>query len=81
MSGRSGNRAKNRKSGHALLPLRHNHELNMHDRGYSGPKGSADVSPLEKSPLLFKEFAVLDGAPSCAIFDALRAGMREQHGG
>ena len=34
----------------------------MHYRVYSGPKGSADVSPLEKSQLLFKEFALLDDA-------------------
>ncbi|MGB8111268.1 MAG: hypothetical protein WCF41_18655 [Pseudolabrys sp.] len=26
----------------------------MHYRVYSGPKGSPDVSPLEKSQLLFK---------------------------
>jgi len=38
----------------------------MHFRVYSGPKGSADVSPLEKSQLLFKEFAVLDEALSWA---------------
>ncbi len=34
----------------------------MHYRVYSGPKGSADVSSLEKSRLLFKEFATLDDA-------------------
>jgi hypothetical protein len=38
----------------------------MHYRVYSGPKGSPDVSPLEKSQLLFKEFAVLDDALSWA---------------
>ena len=38
----------------------------MHYRVYSGPKGSTDVSPLEKSQLLFKEFAVLDDALSWA---------------
>jgi hypothetical protein len=32
----------------------------MQYRVYSGPKGSADVAPLEKSQLLFKEFAALD---------------------
>ncbi|HEY6023868.1 MAG TPA: hypothetical protein VIV34_06780 [Pseudolabrys sp.] len=31
-------------------------------RAYSGPKGSPDVSPFEKSHLLFKEFATLDEA-------------------
>lgn len=31
-------------------------------RVYSGPKGSADVSPLEKSQLLFKELHTLDEA-------------------
>jgi hypothetical protein len=38
----------------------------MQYRVYSGPKGSADVSPLEKSQLLFKEFAALDDALSWA---------------
>src|SRR4029079_9107638 len=38
----------------------------MHYRVYSGPKGSPDVSPLEKSELLFKEFAALDDALSWA---------------
>jgi hypothetical protein len=38
----------------------------MHYRVYSGPKGSTDVSPLEKSQLLFKEFAMLDDALSWA---------------
>ncbi|MGC1772983.1 MAG: hypothetical protein WA732_06235, partial [Pseudolabrys sp.] len=38
----------------------------MHYRVYSGPKGSPDVSPLEKSQLLFKEFTVLDDALSWA---------------
>ena len=33
-------------------------------RVYSGPKGSADVSPLEKSQLLFKELQTLDEALS-----------------
>ena len=33
-------------------------------RVYSGPKGCEDVSPLEKSQMLFKEFAVLDDALS-----------------
>jgi hypothetical protein len=37
----------------------------MHYRVYSGPKGSPDVSPLEKSQL-FKEFTVLDDALSWA---------------
>jgi hypothetical protein len=31
-------------------------------RVYSGPKGSADVAPLEKSEMLFKELATLDEA-------------------
>ncbi|HEY7229787.1 MAG TPA: hypothetical protein VH558_05390 [Pseudolabrys sp.] len=35
-------------------------------RVYSGPKGSADVSPLEKSQMLFKELATLDEALSWA---------------
>jgi hypothetical protein len=35
-------------------------------RVYSGPQGSADVPPLEKSQLLFKEFSVLDEALSWA---------------
>ncbi|HKS87633.1 MAG TPA: hypothetical protein VJR71_19315 [Pseudolabrys sp.] len=35
-------------------------------RVYSGPKGSADVSPLEKSQMLFKEFVGLDEALSWA---------------
>jgi hypothetical protein len=38
----------------------------MNFRVYSGPKGSADVSPIEKSQLLFKEFATLDDALSWA---------------
>jgi len=33
-------------------------------RVYSGPKGSDDVSPLEKSQMLFKEFAGLEEALS-----------------
>ena len=36
-------------------------------RVYSGPKGSADVSPLEKSQLLFKELHTLDEALSGAL--------------
>jgi len=35
-------------------------------RVYSGPKGSADISPLEKSQMLFKELPVLDDALSWA---------------
>ena len=38
----------------------------MHYRVYSGPKGSPDVAPFEKSELLFKEFAALDDALSWA---------------
>jgi hypothetical protein len=38
----------------------------MHYRVYSGPKGSPDVSPLEKSQLLFNQFTVLDDALSWA---------------
>ena len=38
----------------------------MHFRVYSGPKGSSDISPLEKSVLLFKEFAAFDDALSWA---------------
>jgi predicted polyphosphate/ATP-dependent NAD kinase len=38
----------------------------MQYRVYSGPKGSGDVSPFEKSHMLFKEFAILDDALSWA---------------
>jgi hypothetical protein len=38
----------------------------MHYRVYSGPKGSADVAPLAKEQMLFKEFAALDDALSWA---------------
>jgi hypothetical protein len=38
----------------------------MYYRVYSGPKGSTDVSPLEKSQMLFKQFAALDDALSWA---------------
>jgi len=38
----------------------------MHYRVYSGPKGSPDVLPFEKSELLFKEFAALEDALSWA---------------
>jgi hypothetical protein len=31
-------------------------------RVYSGPKGSADIAPIEKSQLLFKQFNALDEA-------------------
>jgi hypothetical protein len=34
----------------------------MRYRVYSGPRGSKDVSPLEKDRLLFKEYAELDEA-------------------
>jgi hypothetical protein len=40
--------------------------FDMHYRVYSGPKGSGDISPLEKSQVLFKEFAALDDALSWA---------------
>jgi len=36
----------------------------MRFRVYSGPKGSGDVSPMEKERLLFKEFSALDDALS-----------------
>jgi len=36
----------------------------MRYRVYSGPKGSADISPMEKERLLFKEFTTLDEALS-----------------
>jgi len=36
----------------------------MRYRVYSGPKGSADISPIEKERLLFKEFTTLDDALS-----------------
>jgi hypothetical protein len=35
-------------------------------RVYSGPKGSADISPLEKSNMLYKELPLLDDALSWA---------------
>ena len=35
-------------------------------RVYSGPKGAKDVSPLEKSQMLFKELNTLDEALSWA---------------
>jgi hypothetical protein len=35
-------------------------------RVYSGPRGSAEISPLEKSQLLFKELRTLDEALSWA---------------
>jgi hypothetical protein len=35
-------------------------------RVYSGPKGSAEVAPIEKSQLLFKQFNALDEALSWA---------------
>ncbi|HYC16755.1 MAG TPA: hypothetical protein VEC94_06095 [Pseudolabrys sp.] len=38
----------------------------MHYRVYSGPKGSADIPPLEKSQSLFKECTALDDALSWA---------------
>ena len=38
----------------------------MQYRVYSGPKGSDDVSPFEKSQMLFKEFTMLDDALSWA---------------
>ena len=31
-------------------------------RVYSGPRGSADIRPLEKDRMLFKEFGALDEA-------------------
>jgi len=34
----------------------------MSYRVYSGPKGSADISPLAKSETLFKQFGALDEA-------------------
>ena len=36
----------------------------MRYRVYSGPKGTADISPMEKERLLFKEFTTLDEALS-----------------
>lgn len=35
-------------------------------RVYSGPKGSPDISPLDKDRMLFKEFGALDEALSWA---------------
>jgi hypothetical protein len=40
----------------------------MHYRVYSGPKGSPDLSPLEKSQMLFKEFTDFDAALSWAHY-------------
>jgi hypothetical protein len=34
----------------------------MQYRGYSGPKGSGDVSPIAKEQMPFKEFTALDEA-------------------
>jgi hypothetical protein len=34
----------------------------MRYRVYSGPRGSADLAPLEKEKMLFKEFDHLDAA-------------------
>jgi hypothetical protein len=36
----------------------------MRYRVYSGPRGSAAISPLERERMLFKEFDTLDGALS-----------------
>lgn len=36
----------------------------MRYRVYSGPKGTAKISPLAKEQMLFKEFATLDEALS-----------------
>jgi len=38
----------------------------MQYRVYSGPQGSTDISPLEKSQMLYKEFAAFDDALSWA---------------
>jgi hypothetical protein len=38
----------------------------MQYRVYSGPKGSADISPLAKEQMLYKEFTALDDALSWA---------------
>ena len=38
----------------------------MQYRVFSGPQGSDDVSPFEKSQMLFKEFTMLDDALSWA---------------
>jgi hypothetical protein len=38
----------------------------MRYRVYSGPRGSEDVSPLNKDQLLFKEFITMDEALSWA---------------
>jgi hypothetical protein len=35
-------------------------------RVYSGPKGSAEIAPIEKSQMLFKQFRGLDEALSWA---------------
>ncbi len=40
--------------------------FNMTYRVYSGPKGSAEISPIDKSQMLFKQFSGLDDALSWA---------------
>lgn len=40
----------------------------MQYRVYSGPKGSADISPMQKSQSLYKEFPRLDDALSWARY-------------
>jgi hypothetical protein len=46
----------------------------MNYRVYSGPKGSDEISPLDKSKMLFKQFGSLDEALSWARYLA-RADM------
>jgi hypothetical protein len=41
-------------------------EATMTYRVYSGPRGSASISPLEKDRHLYKEFSILDEAMSWA---------------
>ena len=38
----------------------------MRYRVYSGPRGSEDISPLDKEKMLFKEFTTMDDALSWA---------------
>ncbi len=38
----------------------------MQYRVYSGPKGSGEISPLDKEQMLFKQFSALDDALSWA---------------
>jgi hypothetical protein len=53
---------RNREKGHRRVGSKT--RLTMTYRVYSGPKGPAEVTPIEKSQLLFKQFNALDEALS-----------------